>query len=173
MRLPVLLLVFALLLAPTLILAAEESFFERGPFRVAGDGPCYLQLGAGVFDLGNKYTAAGAVAEVRIGRKLAFVGPAAGLVGNADGGFFAYAGVYADLLLGPVALTPVWSTGAYRQGESRDLGGTLQFRSSLALTWQLADGWRLGVLGAHISNGGLHDKNPGENELMLTVAFPF
>ena len=150
-----------------------ESFFERGNFRLLGNSSHYLQLGAGVFDVGDDYSAAAGLAEVRFGRKLAFIGPILGVMANVDGGVLGYAGIYGDMLWGKLAITPAWAVGAYRQGNSRDLGGTFELRTALTLAWAFDNGVRLGVHGAHISNGKLHEKNPGEDELMLVLALPF
>ncbi|MBE0597772.1 MAG: acyloxyacyl hydrolase [Desulfuromonadales bacterium] len=150
-----------------------EPFFARGNFRLLGDSRHSLQLSAGVFDLGNKYTSPAAAVELRFGHKLGFIGPLIGVMANTDGGVFAHAGIYADMQWRRLSITPAWSAGAYRQGNSRDLGGTLELRSALTLAWVFDRGSRLGVHLAHISNGKLHEKNPGENDVMLSYAFPF
>jgi lipid A 3-O-deacylase len=146
-----------------------------GPVRLAGDGPSYLDLGAGAFDLqGHPETgtlAEGKV-EFRYGKKLFYIGPAIGLLANTKGGVFGYAGFYADFALGPFVLTPLAAVGGYHQGGSEDLGEVFQFRTGGTVSYQFDNQSRLGVQFAHISNAGLSSHNPGENELLLTYAIP-
>jgi hypothetical protein len=149
----------------------------RAGIHALGDGPHYVELGLGAFDVlreeaGARRSAGGSI-ELRGGDKLGFIGPAAGVVVNADGGVFGYGGIYADLKWGSVVLTPQAGIGAYRQGDSSDLGGVVQFRVGAALSYQFASGWRIGIRLAHISNAGIYQDNGGAEELYLVVAVPF
>ena len=47
-----------------------------------------------------------------------------------------------------------------------------QFRQSLDLEYRFANGHRLGIRVAHISNASIHNSNPGEEELLLTYSLP-
>lgn len=163
-------------------LAAEpfqqpQVFAQLGGVRVLGTGSHYGEIALGAFDLrgasGSSKRSAAADVELRIGEKLGFVGPALGLVANTDGGVFGYGGVYAELAYGNVVVMPLLGLGGYRQGNSSDLGGAFQFRLSLGIAYQFAGGSRLGVKLTHISNAGIHDYNPGEEELYLSYALPF
>lgn len=149
----------------------------RSGIAILRDGPSYFELGAGVFDLldeeaQSKRSLGGSV-EVRLGDKLWFIGPAAGVVFNADGGVYGYGGIYLDVKLGPLVLTPQAGIGGYHQGDSSDLGGVFQFRVGAGLTYQLGNGWRIGASFAHISNAGIYKDNGGAEELYLIVAVPF
>ena len=146
-----------------------------GPAQIAGDGPSYLDLGAGAFDI-QAYREAPASAEGRVefryGKKLLFIGPAIGLLANTQGGIFGYGGFCADVELGQFVVTPLIAVGGYHRGGSEDLGGTLQGRLSIAVSYELSNQSRLGVQFAHISNAGVHASNPGENEVLLTYTVP-
>jgi lipid A 3-O-deacylase len=61
----------------------------------------------------------------------------------------------------------------YRRGSGEDLGGVFQFRLSANLAYQFHGGWRLGVHFAHISNAGIYARDPGDDELLLTVKTPY
>jgi lipid A 3-O-deacylase len=74
--------------------------------------------------------------------------------------------------LGNFILTPLAAVGGYHKGGSEDLGGTIQFRLSANLAYEFDNQTRLGVQFAHISNAGIHNFNPGDNELLLTYAIP-
>ena len=146
-----------------------------GPIRLLGDEPSYLGLGAGAFNTQahrTSPTAAEGTAEFRYGRKLFFIGPALGLLANTRGGVFGYGGLYGDLQWDHVVVTPLGAVGAYHRGGSEDLGNILEFRLSLAVAYQFNDRSRLGLQFSHISNAGISNRNPGENELLLTYAIP-
>jgi lipid A 3-O-deacylase len=145
------------------------------PLQIMGDEPSYIDLAAGAFDIqGHREspTAPEGRVEFRFGQKLLYFGPAAGILANTQGGFFGYAGFYADFAWDRFVLTPLGAFGAYHRGGSEDLGGVFQFRISANLAYELDNSQRLGVTFAHISNAGIHKRNPGDNEILATYAFP-
>ncbi|MGE4545228.1 MAG: acyloxyacyl hydrolase [Pedobacter sp.] len=152
------------------------AFYQVGNWQLLGAESHYLDLGLGVFDAteNNHGSAVGAARlELRVGKKLGFVGPAVGLLATTDGGWFGYGGLYADIVYKNLVITPMLSMGGYEEGDGKDLGGTLEFRSVLGLSWQFANRARLGLQIAHISNADMHDKNPGAEDFLLTFAWPF
>jgi hypothetical protein len=156
--------------------AQSNDGLTLGPVQVLGDGPSYLDFAAGAFNAqGNRDSSATAEArlEFRYGRKLWIFGPAVGVLGNLQGGVYAYGGIYSDLRWGRIVVTPLAGAGAYHRGGSEDLGGVFQFRLSLGIAYEFTDSSRLGLQIAHLSNANIHDKNPSENELLLTYAIPF
>jgi len=157
--------------------AAEPPpvYAKAGPFDLLGSGRSYIDVGYGIFELTNKRgkrTEAGRI-EIRGGRKYAFLGPALGLLGNDDGGRFGYFGIYADLAWRGILLTPQLAVGIYRRGDSLDMGGALEFRESLEVSYPLGERWRAGISFGHISNGNIHKGNPGQEDLLLTIAAGF
>jgi lipid A 3-O-deacylase len=153
---------------------AEEpgttAFARLGPIVVHGNEADNLLLGVGAWDIRDETSAAGTV-EYRFGRKVFMAGFSLGLVANTDGGLFGYAGLYSDWSYGKFYLTPQIAMGGYHQGDSSDLGGVFQFRLSLDLAYRFDSGQRLGVRAGHISNAGVNERNPGEEELLLTYSF--
>ena len=145
-------------------------FLELGPVVLHGSEADILMFGLGMFDPFDNGSATAATMEYRLGRKLFFIGPALGGMANVDGGLFGYFGLYFDLSAGPFYFTGQLATGAYHQGNSRDLGGVFQFRQSIDLAYRQANGNRLGVRVAHISNAHVHERNPGEEEYYLTYS---
>jgi lipid A 3-O-deacylase len=146
-----------------------------GPFEILGDGRNYLDIGAGIFNWRNnleKRSIAGRV-EFRIGKKLAFVGPAMGMVANNEGFRYGYAGIYTDIAYGKFVLTPVLAMGIYRRGNSIDLGGPLEFRESLEIAYHFTDRCRVGVSVAHISNAHLYTDNPGQQDFLVSSSIGF
>ena len=68
-------------------------------------------------------------------------------------------------------LVPELGVGVYEQGDGKDLGGSLEFRSGIEVTYRANDSIRVGVGFYHLSNAGLHEVNPGLNSLVLTFGF--
>jgi lipid A 3-O-deacylase len=168
-------LAFGLCLAAAGRAGAAEDL-QLGPLTVMGDSAHYLEIGIGVFDAldhSDAETAGVARIELRGGDKLWFIGPALGLLATLDEAVLGYGGLYADIAIGPVVATPMLAVGGYAKGEGKDLGGVLQFRSSITLAYEFQGGIRLGAQFAHTSNAGLEEPNPGEEEVYLTVAWPF
>jgi lipid A 3-O-deacylase len=139
-----------------------------------------VSVGAGVFDAfdesrhglnGDRGPAASV--EIRAGRKLLGVGPAVGVAANAHGGVLGYAGLYADLAVAGFVVTPLVGAGAYRQGDSKDLGGTFAVRLELGVAREFADRTRLGISWGHASNAYVYEQNPSEEEYLITYAWPF
>ncbi len=61
--------------------------------------------------------------------------------------------------------------GLYAKGDGEDLGGILQFRSSLGLGYEFDNGATLSVQYDHRSNADLNDYNPGLETLSIRYAF--
>jgi lipid A 3-O-deacylase len=147
------------------------AFARLGPIVVHGNEPDNLLLGAGRFDVRRDGPAAGTI-EYRFGRKVFVLGFSLGLVANTNSGLFGYVGTYGDLSYKKIYLTPQLAMGGYEDGSGSDLGGVFQFRLSLDVAFRFDNGHRLGVRGAHISNAGVNEQNPGEEELFLTYSVP-
>jgi hypothetical protein len=154
---------------------SSASDLNLGPIRIAGNESSYLDFGAGAFDIQGHHeapTSAEGKVEFRYGKKFLYIGPAIGVLGDTRGGVFGYGGFYTDLALGRFVLTPLAAVGGYHRGGSEDLGNTFQFRLSADLSYQFDNKSRLGLQFAHISNAGISQTNPGENELLVTYAIP-
>jgi hypothetical protein len=156
--------------------AAGEVLGHVGPVRLLGEGPNRLSIGAGVFDAfdesrygldGDRNLAANL--DLRAGRKLFGFGPAVGATANVNGGVFGYA----DLAVADFVVMPLIGAGAYRRGDSKDLGGTFAVRVELGVAHQFADASRLGIRWGYVSNAYIYEENPTEEEFLITYAWPF
>jgi len=98
--------------------------------------------------------------------------PTLGITGTSKSAFFAYAGFRTDLdLTRRWRLTPGFAVGAYDRKGDIDLGGPIEFRSSLDVSSAVGKGTRVGVTLYHVSNGRLYDRNPGINALAFVQTF--
>jgi hypothetical protein len=153
---------------------AQSAPDGASSLKIVGDEASRLDFGAGAFNIQGHQTdpnPEGRV-EFRYGGKLFYVGPALGVLADTKGALFGYGGVYSDIAYGHFVITPLAAIGGYHRGASEDLGETFQFRLSMNVAYELNDGSRLGVQFAHISNAGIADHNPGDNELLATYAIP-
>ena len=155
---------------------AQSAPVFLGPFLLAGDRGSYLDLGAGAFNAAG-YGSSGALGAARIeyryGRKLFHLGPALGLLVNTKGGVLGYAGAYADLQYEQFTVTPLLAVAGYARGGGEELGGPFQFRASLELSYTILPQFtRVGIEVAHVGNAGIYDRNPGDNEILLSYDVP-
>ena len=97
--------------------------------------------------------------------------PAAGIAGTEDGNAWVYGGLRLEIALGQWVVTPQFAITAYEDGDGKDLGGVLEFRSGLEVGYRFSEKARVGLLFYHLSNAGFYDRNPGSNSLVLTVGF--
>lgn len=142
----------------------------------AGETPNVLDVSMGIFDLNDDGSAGEARLEWRGKPMLWWLRPMVGGMATSDGAAYGYAGLAFELwwLDKRVVLTPSAAFGAYRKGDGKDLGHTLEFRTGAAIHYRFDNDSRLGVSFHHLSNAGLgkNKKNPGEESLMLTFAWP-
>ena len=59
------------------------------------------------------------------------------------------------------------SAGIYSNGDGKDLGNALQFKSEVNLFYRLGKSSSVGIGSHHISNAGLSSVNPGTNNFYL------
>ena len=93
--------------------------------------------------------------------------PITGAMITADNATYMYTGVQAQYKLGSLNFTPSFTPGYYEQGNGKDLGHALEFKSEVQLSLELPKNSQLGFSYNHLSNASLGDKNPGANSYMF------
>ena len=93
--------------------------------------------------------------------------PITGLLITADNAGYIYTGVQAQYKIGALNVTPSFTPGLYHEGDGKDLGHMLEFKSEVQLSFDLFKNTELGFSYNHISNASLGDKNPGANSYMF------
>ncbi len=68
---------------------------------------------------------------------------------------------------GNITFTPSFAPGLYHEGDGKDLGHILEFKSEVQLSYEVSDKSQLGISYNHVSNASLGDKNPGANSYMF------
>jgi len=104
---------------------------------------------------------------------LGMISPVTGAMITADNAGYIYTGIQAQYKIGNLNLTPSFAPGLYHEGDGKDLGHPLEFKSEVQLSLDLFKNSELGFSYNHISNASLGDKNPGANSYMFNFLQKF
>ena len=99
--------------------------------------------------------------------------PVTGAMITADNASYFYTGVQANYKIGSINVIPSFTPGYYHQGDGKDLGHVLEFKSEVKLSLDLLKDSKLGFSYNHLSNASLGDKNPGANSYMFNFLKKF
>ena len=81
---------------------------------------------------------------------------------------YVYTGIEWNMNMGEkMFFTPSFAPGLYYEGDGKDLGHVLEFKSEVQLSYLASDNTSFGVSYNHVSNASLGDKNPGANSYMF------
>ena len=156
----------SLIIATTIIIGLAAT-------TARADDSDFLVFSAGVHDVNDNKTAGEGRIEYRSDINLSVFRPFTGFMFTSDEATYAYAGLYVDFFFGRrFVVQPSFAVGAYRQGQGKDLGNTVEFRSQLEFAYRRDDRSRIGISVNHISNASLSDNNPGTESIVLSYAMP-
>ena len=93
--------------------------------------------------------------------------PITGALITGDNAAYIYTGVQAQYKIGAINFTPSFTPGLYHEGDGKDLGHLVEFKSELQFSLNLSNSSELGFSYNHLSNASLGDKNPGANSYMF------
>ena len=99
--------------------------------------------------------------------------PVTGAMLTADNASYFYTGVQAHYKVGGINFTPSFAPGYYNQGDGKDLGHALEFKSEVQLSLELPKESQFGFSYNHLSNASLGSKNPGANSYMFNILKKF
>ena len=99
--------------------------------------------------------------------------PITGAMVTADNAMYFYTGVQAQYKVGAFNVTPSFAPGYYEEGDGKDLGHALEFKSEVQLSLDLPKDSEFGFSYNHLSNASLGDKNPGANSYMFNFLKKF
>ena len=110
-----------------------------------------------------------------------YLKPFAGVEFTSDSATYLLGGVYlednlGDLFLGEksrLIFTPSFGAGYYDDGDGKKLGNSIEFRTTLEISYQLKNQNRIGLSFGHISNANIGKNNPGVEIISLSYQFPF
>lgn len=154
-----------LLMAWTVSAVAEEE---------GGKDPSFIRFGAGYYDVNDDQGAGEFHMEYISGSKWWVFNPFMGLMATTDSAFYAYGGIRLDMFIGRrLVITPSFAPGLYTDGDGKDLGHPVEFRSAIEFAYRFDDRSRLGLSFYHLSNASLDENNPGTEVATLHYSYPF
>ena len=68
---------------------------------------------------------------------------------------------------GSFTFTPSFTPGLYDEGDGKDLGHVIEFKTEIQISYEISNESEIGLSYNHISNASLGDKNPGANSYMF------
>ncbi len=110
-----------------------------------------------------------------------FLKPFLGFEYTGDSASYFLAGIFIEDNLGQLfqgetsglSFIPSFGLGFYDDGDGKNLGNDLQFRTTLELNYKFENHNRIGLSLGHISNANLGDKNPGVEIISLSYQIPY
>ena len=76
---------------------------------------------------------------------------------------YIYSGIEWNIDMGSFEFTPSFAPGLYHEGDGKDLGHVLEFKTEVQLSYRVSDNTNFGMSYNHVSNTSLGDKNPRAN----------
>ena len=138
-----------------------------------------LNIFTGLFDFSDDKQKAGLIGLQHQNEDLfrnSFLGklsPITGAFLTENNAAYLYTGIQAEYELGFLKITPSFAPGFYHDGDGKDLGSPLEFKSEVQMSLDLSNTMQLGMSYNHISNASLGDKNPGANNYMFNFLKQF
>ena len=86
---------------------------------------------------------------------------------------YLYTGVQAEYEIGPLNVVPSFAPGYYEEGDGKDLGMALEFKSELKFSFDIFLDSKIGYSYSHISNNDWGDKNPGVDNQTISFSKTF
>lgn len=164
----------SLLAGAAVVVGAFSGVGGFAPRAAVAQDPSFLTLSLGYFDIiHNDDTALAGGIEWMSTKRLWIFQPMVGAMATTDASLYGYAGFGTDFFFGNRwVVTPSIAIGAYSEGDGKDLGHTIEFRSAITIAYRFDNRSRVGLRFYHLSNAGLGDDNPGVEVLDVTYSIP-
>tara|TARA_B100001121_G_scaffold227985_1_gene201296 strand:+ start:3957 stop:4472 length:516 start_codon:yes stop_codon:yes gene_type:complete len=158
----------------TILMIFFSSYFANADELNLGNGlNNEFNLFTGMFDFsddGKRSNLVGVQHQNEDLNRNTFIGnlsPVTGAMITSDNATYFYTGVQANYKIGSLNFTPSFTPGYYNEGNGKDLGHALEFKSEIQLSLEMPMDSQLGLSYNHLSNASLGDKNPGANSYMF------
>ena len=172
------LIILTLLIFPKILYAGGYDVFGIGLYDIKFDGSQTNQSSDLRYErrFDNSLIEIGPESE-----NFFYLKPFVGLETTTDSAVYVLGGIYLEDNLGTLfvgedsnfVFTPSFGAGFYDDGDGKQLGNDIQFRTTFEFSYELKNKNRIGISFGHISNANLGDKNPGAEILSLSYQVPF
>ena len=142
--------------------AEKQSNFYLGNFDFSDDKQAALLLG---YQHQNQ--------TLEINTFLGNISPIIGGFITENSAAYIYSGIEWNIDLGSFVFTPSFAPGLYNEGNGKDLGHILEFKTEVQLSYGVSESTSFGMSYNHISNASLGTKNPGANSYMFNYLQKF
>tara|TARA_B100000780_G_scaffold16577_1_gene10871 strand:- start:76 stop:567 length:492 start_codon:yes stop_codon:yes gene_type:complete len=142
--------------------AEKQSNFYLGNFDFSDDKQAALLLG---YQHQNQ--------TLEINTFLGNISPIIGGFITENSAAYIYSGIEWNIDLGSFLFTPSFAPGLYNEGNGKDLGHVLEFKTEVQLSYEVSENTSFGMSYNHISNASLGTKNPGANSYMFNYLKKF
>ena len=142
--------------------AEKQSNFYLGNFDFSDDKQAALLLG---YQHQNQ--------TLEINTFLGNISPIIGGFITENSAAYIYSGIEWNIDLGSFLFTPSFAPGLYNEGNGKDLGHVLEFKTEVQLSYEVSENTSFGMSYNHISNASLGTKNPGANSYMFNYLQKF
>tara|TARA_B100001996_G_scaffold148881_1_gene113305 strand:+ start:59 stop:562 length:504 start_codon:yes stop_codon:yes gene_type:complete len=99
--------------------------------------------------------------------------PVTGAFMTADNAAYIYTGFQIPYESGSLKITPSFTPGLYDDGDGKDLGHVIEFKSEIQISFNLTSDSEIGISYNHLSNASLGSKNPGANSYIINFIKEF
>ncbi len=161
------------------LLMITFAFSSIAEEKVLKDQNTEFSVYTGMFDFsddGKKSTLIGFQHQNENLNRDTFLGnlsPITGALLTADSAGYIYTGVQAQYKLGVLNFTPSFTPGLYFEGDGKDLGHVIEFKTEIQISYEFSNNSEIAVSYNHISNASLGDKNPGATSYMFNYIKKF
>ena len=165
MNLKKLIISFIILFLPTQLLAKETNNqfnFFTGNFDFSDDKQAAVLVGL-------QHQNENLKRDTLIGK----ISPITGGFITENSAIYIYTGFEWNVDMGALTFTPSFAPGLYHEGDGKDLGHVLEFKSEVQLSYKTTDTTNFAVSYNHVSNASLGTKNPGANSYMFNFLKKF
>jgi len=135
--------------------------------------PDFITVGVGGFDVNDDQTSSQVEIQARLNNRFWIFKPQVGMFVTRKEGIYAYFGIMTDFFFrGRFVISPSFGVGANHEGEGKQLGGAVEFRSAIEFAYRFDDRSRFGIQVGHLSNAGIYEENPGTEFAILNYSIP-
>ncbi|MCA9732967.1 MAG: acyloxyacyl hydrolase [Deferribacteres bacterium] len=148
-------------------------FFAATLFTPAfSQNNAFLSFSVGTLGIDDHNKAVDYRLEYRASKSIKGFSPTLGLQATSQASLYSFMGFSRDVRMSnEFYLVPSLGVGAYRQGDGKNLGGVLEFRSGLEFALNLGMNARASVAVHHLSNSSIYQRNPGIESIVFSYCF--
>ena len=95
------------------------------------------------------------------------ISPVTGFFLTENQAVYLYTGIQAHYNLGDLDFTPSFTPGLYHEGDGKDLGHVIEFKTEVQFSINTSVDTKFGFSYNHVSNASLGSKNPGANSYIF------